>query len=60
MIVANCFKIIFSNYSTYNNDFPMRERAMLPQRQIKYVEDMIVIIDTAKIGMARKEVIQVI
>ena len=45
---------------TYENSFPIKKRSLLSERQVKYLEDMIVKIDTEKLWMSRKEVIQVI
>ena len=38
----------------------MKNRALLPENQVKYVEYIIVKIDTANLAMSSKEVIQVI
>ena len=38
----------------------MKNRALLSENQLNYVEDIIVKIDTENPGMSRKEVIQVI
>ena len=38
----------------------MKKRTLLSEIQVKYVEDVIVKIDTENPGMSRKEVIQVI
>ena len=38
----------------------MNNRALLSENQVNYVEDIIVKIDTANLGVSRKEVIQVI
>ena len=43
---------------TYENDFPTKKREFLSENQVKYVEDIIVKIDTSNLGMSRKEVIQ--
>ena len=45
---------------TYENAFPTKNKALLSEIQVKYVEDVIVKIDTENPGMSRKEVIQVI
>ena len=44
----------------FYNASPLRNKALLPQRQVKYVEDIIVTGDTANLGMSRKEVIKMI
>ena len=38
----------------------MKNRALLPENQVKYVEYIIVKIDSANLAMSSKEVIQVI
>ena len=43
----------------YENAFPMKNRALLSENQVKYVEDIIFKRDTAKLGISSKEVIQV-
>ena len=58
--VANCLKRIGSKKITYENSFPLRYQALILERQVKYVEDIVIIRDTANLGMPRKEVIQVI
>ena len=45
---------------TYENTFPMNNKALLSENQVNYVEDIIVKIETANLGMASKEIIQVI
>ena len=45
---------------TYENSFPIKNRALLSERQVKYVGGIIFKIDTANLGMSKKEVIQVI
>ena len=60
LAVDNFLKIIGSKTITCNNSFPMSKRVMLYQRQVNYVEYIIVTRDTANLGMSRKEVIQVI
>ena len=58
--VNNCLKRIGGKAITYQCDFFMRNRALPLERQIKYVEDMIVTRDTVKLGISRKEAIQTI
>ena len=58
--VDNCLKGIGSKPITYKNYFPLITRELLSQRQVKFVEDIIVTRDTAKVGIPRKGVIQVI
>ena len=58
--VANCLKIIGSKTIKYENALPLRYQVLLSERQVKYVEDIVVIRDTANLGMSSKEVIQVI
>ena len=38
----------------------MKNRVLLSENQVKYVEDIVVKRDIANLGMARKDVIQVI
>ena len=45
---------------TYENIYPEKKRSLLSNFQVKYVEDIIIKIDTENLGMSRKEVIQVI
>ena len=45
---------------TYENAFPLKNRALLSENRVKYVEDIIVIRDTTNLGVSRKEVKQVI
>ena len=44
----------------YENAFPMKKRALLPENQVKYVEDIDFKRDTANLWMSRREVIQFI
>ena len=45
---------------TYENNFPIKKSLLLSERQVNYVDDIIVKRDTANLGMSRKEMIQVI
>ena len=45
---------------TYENAFPMKNSTLLSENQVKYVEGIIVKIDTANLGVSSKEVIPVI
>ena len=45
---------------TYENSFPMKNSTLLSENQVKYVEGIIVKIDTANLGVSSKEVITVI
>ena len=58
--VFNVLHRIFRKKITYENVYPMKKRKFLPERQVNYVEDIIVKKDTANLGMSRKEVIQFI
>ena len=40
--------------------FPRKNRVLISENQVKYVDDTIVKRDTANLGMSTKEVIQVI
>ena len=56
--VANCLLRIGFKPITYKNALPMSKRELISQRQVNYVEDIIVTGDTVNLGMSRKEVIQ--
>ena len=58
--VFNILQRIGRKPITYENDLPMKKRALLLENQVKYVEDIIVKRDTENLGMSRKEAIQVI
>ena len=58
--VFNVLRRIGRKPITYENVFPDKKRALLSNFQVKYVEDIIIKIDTANLGMPRKELIQVI
>ena len=58
--VFNVLQRIGRKLITYENSFPMKKRALLSESQVKYVEDVIVKRDTAKLGMSRKKVMQAI
>ena len=58
--VTNCLKRIASNPITYENAFPPIKWALILQRQVKYVEDIIVTRDTANLGVSSRDVIQTI
>ena len=58
--IFNVLQRIGRKLITYDNVFPMKNRALLSENQVNYVEDIIVKIDTENPGMSRKEVIQVI
>ena len=60
MKVANCLKMVVIKMVTYDNFFPLRHWVLLLERQVNYVEDVVVTRDTANLGMSRKELIQVI
>ena len=55
--VFNALQRIGRKPIAYENAFPIKKRALLPERQVKYVEDIIVKGDTANLGISRKEVI---
>ena len=58
--VFNVLRGIGRKPVTYENFFTMNNREFLSEKQVKYVEDIIIKIDTANLGISRKEVIQVI
>ena len=45
---------------TYENALPMKNRVLISENRVNYVEGIIVKIDTENFGMSRKEAIQVI
>ena len=51
MKVVNFLKRIDSKPIAYENAFPLRKRVLLLQRQVNYVEDIIVTREMANIGM---------
>ena len=57
--VFNVLRRIGRKPITYENVFPVKKRSLLSEKQVKYVEDIIIKIDT-NLGMSRKELIQVI
>ena len=60
MTVVNCLQRIGSNPITYDKAYPLRNQELLSQRQVKYVEDIIVTRDMANLGISRRKVIQMI
>ena len=60
MKMVNFFRRIGSKPITYENASPLRKRALLSEMQGNYVQDIIVTIDTANLGMSRRDAIQVI
>ena len=58
--VLNVLRRIGRKPITYENIFTEKKRSLLSNLQVKYVEDIIIKIDAANLGMSRKEVIQVI
>ena len=58
--VFNVLRRIGSKPITYDNVFPEKKRSLLPNFQVKYVEDVIIKRDTENLVVSRKEVIQVI
>ena len=58
--VFNVLRRIGRKPITYENHFPMKNRALISENQLNYVKDIIVKIDTANLGISRKYVIQVI
>ena len=60
MIVTNFLQKIGSSLITFENASPPGKQAFLSQNQVKYVEYIIVIRYTAKLGVSRREVIQMI
>ena len=60
MTVANCLQRIGSNPITHNKSFHISNRTFLLQRQVNYVEYIIVTRYTKNLGVSMKEVMQVI
>ena len=58
--VSNCLKRIGRKPIKYYNYFPMRHQLLLSEREVKYVEYIIVTRYRENLGMSNKEVIQVI
>ena len=52
--VTNFLQRINSKPITYENASPQINQALLSQRQVEYVEDIIVTRDTANLGMKRR------
>ena len=57
-IVTNCLQSIGNKSITYKNASPQRKQAFPSQRQVIYVEDIIVTRDTTNFGISNREVIQ--
>ena len=51
MTVANFLQRIVSKPIIYENEFPPRKQAFISQRQVKYVEDIIVTRGMENLGM---------
>ena len=58
--VSNVLRRTVRKPITYDNAFPTKNRALLSENQVNYVEGIIIEIHTANLGMSRKELIQVI
>ena len=58
--ICNILQIIGRKPITHKNAFHRNNRSFISKNQVKYVEDIIVKIDTENLGMSRKEVINVI
>ena len=58
--VTNCLQRIGRKPITYYNVFPPKKWLLLFQRQVNYVEEIIVTRDTEHLGISRREVIQTI
>ena len=58
--VFNVLRRIGRNSITCENVFPVKKISFLSEKQVKYVEDVIIRRDTANLGILRKELIQVI
>ena len=60
MTVTNCLQRIGRRPITFENFSPPGNQALLSHNKVKYVEDIIVTLDTNNLGMSRWEVIQTI
>ena len=49
-MVLNVLQSISGNPIKYDNTFPMKKRALISERQVKYVEDIIFKIETENLG----------
>ena len=58
--IFNVLQSIGRKPITYENEFPRKNMVLVSERQVNYVEDIIVKRDTENLGLSRKEVIQVI
>ena len=58
--MTNFLQRIGSNAITYENTPPPRNQALIPKREVKYVEVIIVTRDTSNLGMSGREAIQTI
>ena len=60
MIVVNGLRRFYNKMIKYDNTFPLKIGRFLTEIQVKYVQDMIIARNMAKIGMETKDMIQVI
>ena len=60
MIVTIFLRSIRNRTIMYQNAFPMRRRKFLSDKQVNYVQYIIVLRDTENLGMVRKDVIKVV
>ena len=58
--MTSCLQRIGSKPITFENEFNLKKRALISQRQVKYVEDIIVTRDMENLGMSRRELLQTI
>ena len=58
--LTNCLQRIGIKPITYENAFPPRNQALLQQRQVNCVKDVIVTRNTENFGMSRRQVIHTI
>ena len=59
MIVVNGLRRFYNKMIKYDNTFPLKIGRFLTEIQVKYVQDMIIARNMAKIGMETKNMIQV-
>ena len=60
MTVVNCLRRVINKTTTFDNYSPKRKLIWVFDKQVKYVQDIIVSRKVDRLGMLRKEVIQVI
>ena len=59
MKLVNFLRRISDKPVKYENDFPLKERKLILEMEVKYVQDIIVARDSANLEMSRKEAINI-